>query len=63
MIGDIGDAENDTKKSTKKYNNKTDEGGVFFEFFSFFFAGKLILILEITGAGIERFLFKIAEID
>ena len=62
MIGDIRDAKNYTKKSTKKEDDETDERGVFFEFFSFFFAGKLVLILEITGAGIERFLLKIAKI-
>ena len=63
MIGNIGDAKNNTKKSTKKYNDEADEWGVFFELFDFFFAGKLVLILEVTGAGIKRFLFKIAKIS
>ena len=63
MIGDIRDAKNYTKKSTKKEDDKTNERGVFFEFFSFFFTRKSILILEITGAGIERFLFNIAKIS
>ena len=63
MIGNIGNTKNNTEKSTKKYNNEADERGIFFEFFDFFFAGKLVLILEITGAGIERFLLKVAKIS